>query len=60
MRIELTDNCFLGGTRGEMVIVMGNGHGDMSSTLGQGCLHFTRHSYPRIRYESNDFLSMGK
>ena len=32
-----------GGTRGVMVIVVGNGHGDMSSNPGRGRLHFTLH-----------------
>ena len=32
---------FLGGTRGVMVIVVGNGHGDTSSNPGQDWLHFT-------------------
>ena len=32
-----------GGARGVMVIVVGNGHGDTSSNLGQGQLHFTLH-----------------
>ena len=27
--------------RGEMVTVFGNGHGDPSSNLGRGYLHFT-------------------
>ena len=30
-----------GGVRGVMVIVAGNGHGDMSSNPGRGWLHFT-------------------
>ena len=30
-----------GGARGVMVIVVGNGHGDMSSNPGQDWLHFT-------------------
>ena len=30
-----------GGARGEMVIVVGNGHGDTSSNLRQDWLHFT-------------------
>ena len=32
---------FLGGARGVMVIVVGIGHGDMSSNPGRDCLHFT-------------------
>ena len=31
----------LGGTRGVMVIVVGNGHGDTSSNPGRDWLHFT-------------------
>ena len=31
----------LGGACGVMVIVVGNGHGDMSSNPGRDCLHFT-------------------
>ena len=31
------------GTRGIMVIVIGNGHGDMSSNPGRNWLHFTLH-----------------
>ena len=31
----------LGGARGVMVIVVGNGHGDTSSYPGQDWLHFT-------------------
>ena len=34
-------NC--GGTRGVMVIVVGNGHGDRSSNPGRSWLHFTLH-----------------
>ena len=30
-----------GGARGVMVIVVGNGHGDMSSNPGRDWLHFT-------------------
>ena len=30
-----------GGARGVMVIIVGNGHGDMSSNLGRDWLHFT-------------------
>ena len=29
------------GVRGVMVIVAGDGHGDLSSKPGWGCLHFT-------------------
>ena len=32
---------FYGGARGVMVIVVGNGHGDMSSNPEQDCLHFS-------------------
>ena len=32
-----------GGARGVMVIVIGNGHGDMSSIPGHDWLHFTLH-----------------
>ena len=31
----------IGGARGVMVIVAGNGHGDTSSTHGRDWLHFT-------------------
>ena len=31
----------LGGARGVVVIVVGNGHGDMSSNPGRNSLHFT-------------------
>ena len=31
----------MGGARGVMVIVVGNGHGDTSSNPGRGGLHFT-------------------
>ena len=31
----------LGGARGVMVIVLGNGHGDTSSNPGRDWLHFT-------------------
>ena len=34
---------FIGGARGVMVIVVGNGHGDTSSNPGRGWLHFTLH-----------------
>ena len=30
-----------GSARGVIVIVVGNGHGDMSSNPGRDCLHFT-------------------
>ena len=33
----------MGGARGVMVIVVGNGHSDMSSNPGRGWLHFTKH-----------------
>ena len=36
-----TNESNLGGARGVMVIVVGNGHGDMSSNPGQDWLHFT-------------------
>ena len=29
-----------GGFRGAMVIIVGNGHGDSSSSPALGCLHF--------------------
>ena len=32
---------FIGGARGVMVIVVGNGHADMRSTPGPDWLHFT-------------------
>ena len=32
---------FHGGARGVMVIIVGNGHGDPSSNLRRGCMHFT-------------------
>ena len=31
----------IGGARGVMVIIVGNGHGDKSSNPGRGWLHFT-------------------
>ena len=31
------------GARGVIVIVVGNGHSDMSSNPGRGWLHFTKH-----------------
>ena len=34
---------YLGGAHGVMVIVIGNGHGDISSNPGQDWLHFTEH-----------------
>ena len=34
-------NHVLGGARGVMVIVVGNGHGDTSSNRGRDWLHFT-------------------
>ena len=33
----------IGGARGVMVIVVGNGHGDTSSNPGWDWLHFTYH-----------------
>ena len=33
----------LGGARGVMIIVVGNGHGDTSSNPGRDWLHFTKH-----------------
>ena len=33
----------LGGARGVMVIVVGNGHGDTSSNPGRDWLHFSLH-----------------
>ena len=47
LEIELFDHSTVdiqlqnGGARGVMVIVVGNGHGDMSSNPGQDWLHFT-------------------
>ena len=38
---------FLGGARGVMVIIIGNGHGDTSSNPGRDWLHFTKDSYLR-------------
>ena len=32
---------YIGGVRGEMVIVGGNGHGDPNSNFGWGYLYFT-------------------
>ena len=32
---------YFGGSRGIMVIVIGNGHGDTSSNPGRDSLHFT-------------------
>ena len=34
-------NIYLGGARGVMVIVIGNGHSDTGSNPGQDWLHFT-------------------
>ena len=34
-------NSYIGGARGVMVFVVGNGHGDTSSNPGRDCLHFT-------------------
>ena len=31
----------IGGTRGVVVIVIGNGHSDQCSIPGRSCLHFT-------------------
>ena len=33
-------NSYFGGARGVMVIIVGNGHGDMSSNPGWDWLHF--------------------
>ena len=35
------DRTWLGGARGVMVIVLGNGHSDTSSNPGRDWLHFT-------------------
>ena len=32
---------------GVTVTFVGNGHGDPSSNLGQGCLHFSWREYPK-------------
>ena len=39
--IEIIDAIIMGGARGVMVIVIGNGHVDMSSNPGWDWLHFT-------------------
>ena len=44
--MKVTDWCYnhsniLGGARGVMVIVVGNGHDNMSSNPGRDWLHFT-------------------
>ena len=36
----ITFNHFYGGTRGVMLIVVGNGHGDTSSNPGRDWLYF--------------------
>ena len=41
-----------GGAHGVIVIVVGNGHGDMSSNPERDWLHFTLHQYLWERYES--------
>ena len=38
---HMIDKQLIGGARGVMVIVVGNGYGDMSSNPGQDWLHFT-------------------
>ena len=38
---HLLTSWLLGGARGVMVIVVGNGHGDTSSDPGRDWLHFT-------------------
>ena len=44
-RFEFQDlfllDCYYGGARGVMVIVVGNGHGDSSSNPGREWFHFT-------------------
>ena len=35
------ENCYRGGARGVIVIVLGNEHGDASSNPGRNSLHFT-------------------
>ena len=42
-----------GGTRGVMVIVVGNGYGDTSSSPRRDWLHFTLHENPWEMSESN-------
>ena len=39
--IHIGDYIYLGGARGVMVIVVGNGHSDTSSNPGRDWLHFT-------------------
>ena len=39
--LAISDKQANGGTRGVIVIVVGNGHGDTSSTPGRKSLHFT-------------------
>ena len=39
-----------GGACGVMIIVVGNGLGDLSSNPGLGCLHFTYRYYTWERY----------
>ena len=48
-----THICLHRGAGNVMVIVVGNGHGDMSSNPRRGYLHFTWDYYPRKRHESN-------
>ena len=43
-----------------MVIIVGNGLGDMSSSPWWSCLHFIKRSYLWERYASNYFLLMSK
>ena len=40
-RTEIIQTTALGGARGVMFIVVGNGHGDTSSNPGRSWLHFT-------------------
>ena len=40
-RLFLLNRNILGGRRGVMVIVVGNGHGDTNSNPGRDWLHFT-------------------
>ena len=40
-RLYFSDVCIIGGARGVVVIVVGNGHGDTSSNPGRDWLHFT-------------------
>ena len=39
--LSVLHTSFVGGARGVMVIVVGNGHADTSSNPGQDWLHFT-------------------